>query len=282
MSDPNAHVLEMRDVAVHFGGRGGLFGASGQVVKAVNGVDLTIGRGETVALVGESGCGKSTLSNTIVGLQAPVSGSIRVGGEEVVGADRRKLNDIRRHVQMIFQDPALSLDPRSTIGATVGEPLKVRGVAKGEALKQRVGELLTQVGLRAEHADRYPHQFSGGQRQRIGLARAVFGNPKLVILDEPNANLDQAGENALAATLRDLKLAGAAILIVGHRPSTLAQADKLLLLKDGKVELYGSREEVLGRLRIAAPDGQRVLPVKAEGDASPEDPQDVLDASEAS
>jgi peptide/nickel transport system ATP-binding protein/oligopeptide transport system ATP-binding protein len=236
MTDPNSPVLELRDVAVHFGGRGGRFTSPGPVVKAVNGVDLTIGRGETVALVGESGCGKSTLSNTIVGLQAPVSGSIRVSGEEVVGADRRKLNDIRRHVQMIFQDPALSLDPRSTIGATVGEPLKVRGVAKGEALRDRVGELLTQVGLRAEHADRYPHQFSGGQRQRVVIARALALEPDLVVCDEPVSALDVSVRAQILNLLVALqKRTGVSYLFVSHDLSVVRHiCDRVVVMYLGR------------------------------------------------
>ncbi len=216
-SSKTGHVLEIRDVAVHFGGRGGLLGKSGPVVKAVNGVDLDIARGETVALVGESGCGKSTLSNAIVGLQAPISGSVRISGDEVVGASRRELNDIRRKVQMIFQDPALSLDPRSTVGATIGEPLIVRGVAKGKALKERVATLLQQVGLRPEHADRYPHQFSGGQRQRVVIARALALEPDLLICDEPVSALDVSVRAQILNLLVALqKRTGVSYLFVSH------------------------------------------------------------------
>ncbi|WP_454854826.1 ABC transporter ATP-binding protein [Rhizobium binxianense] len=211
------NVLEIRDVAVHFAGRGGLFGAPGATVKAVNGVNLDIAKGETVALVGESGCGKSTLSNTIVGLQQPVAGSVRIGGAEVVGAGRRQLNDIRRKVQMIFQDPALSLDPRSTIGATIGEPLVVRGIARGKQLKERVATLLTQVGLRPEFADRYPHQFSGGQRQRVVIARALALEPDLVICDEPVSALDVSVRAQILNLLVAMqKRTGVSYLFVSH------------------------------------------------------------------
>jgi oligopeptide transport system ATP-binding protein len=211
------NVLEIRDVAVHFAGRGGLFGGSSHTVKAVNGVSLDIAKGETVALVGESGCGKSTLSNTIVGLQQPVAGSVRIGGDEVVGAKGRALNDIRRKVQMIFQDPALSLDPRSTIGATIGEPLIVRGIARGKALKERVATLLTQVGLRPEHADRYPHQFSGGQRQRVVIARALALEPDLVVCDEPVSALDVSVRAQILNLLVALqKRTGVSYLFVSH------------------------------------------------------------------
>jgi oligopeptide/dipeptide ABC transporter ATP-binding protein len=212
-----ANVLEIRDVAVHFSGRGGMFGGSIHTVKAVNGVTLDIAKGETVALVGESGCGKSTLSNTIVGLQQPVAGSVKIGGAEVVGANRKALNDIRRKVQMIFQDPALSLDPRSTIGATIGEPLIVRGIARGKELKERVATLLTQVGLRPEHADRYPHQFSGGQRQRVVIARALALEPDLVICDEPVSALDVSVRAQILNLLVALqKRTGVSYLFVSH------------------------------------------------------------------
>lgn len=229
-------VLDLHDVAVHFGGRARLFGPPPSVVKAVNGVDLTIGRGETVALVGESGCGKSTLSNAIVGLQPPVAGSIRVTGQEVVGADRRTLNDIRRKVQMIFQDPALSLDPRATIGATIAEPLQVRKLARGDALHQRVADLLTQVGLRPEHADRYPHQFSGGQRQRVVIARALALEPALVICDEPVSALDVSVRAQILNLLVALqKRTGVSYLFVSHDLSVVRHiCDRVVVMYLGR------------------------------------------------
>jgi len=234
--------------------------------------------GEALAVIGPSASGKSTLCRLLSGVLVPADGVVRLDGTDLQHWRNDQLGSV---IGYLPQDVELfSGSIRDNIARMKevddADVVQAAMMAHAHELIQRLPQgyetLIGELGTR----------LSGGQRQRIGLARAVFGNPKLVILDEPNANLDQAGENALAATLRDLKLAGAAILIVGHRPSTLAQADKLLLLKDGKVELYGSREEVLGRLRIAAPDGQRVLPVKAEGDASPEDPQDALDASEAS
>ncbi|MCO4318976.1 dipeptide ABC transporter ATP-binding protein [Phyllobacterium sp. 21LDTY02-6] len=237
-------VLELKDVAVHFGGRAGLLGSSGAVVKAVNGVDLEIRKAETVALVGESGCGKSTLSNTIVGLQAPVSGSVKIGGDEVVGADRRKLNDIRRKVQMIFQDPALSLNPRSTIGATIAEPLIVRGIARGKALKDRVAELLTQVGLRPEHADRYPHQFSGGQRQRVVIARALALEPDLLICDEPVSALDVSVRAQILNLLVALQQRmGVAYLFVSHDLSVVRHiCDRVVVMYLGRFVEMADRD----------------------------------------
>ncbi len=237
-------ILEVRDLTVHFAVRQGLLGRSGQTVKAVNGVSLDIARGETVALVGESGCGKSTLSNALVGLLQPNSGSIRIAGEEVVGADRRKLREIRRKVQMVFQDPALSLDPRSTVGATIGEPLVVRGIARGAELGRRVGALLTQVGLRPEHAGRYPHEFSGGQRQRIVIARALALEPDLVVCDEPVSALDVSVRaqilNLLVALQRRM---GISYLFVSHDVSVVRHiCDRVVVMYLGRFVEIADRD----------------------------------------
>ena len=176
-------VLEIADLKVHFPGRGA-------PVRAVDGVSFSIAAGETLGLVGESGCGKSTVSNATVGLLAPTSGSVRVLGTELAGASAATLRGVRARAQMVFQDPVTSLNPRMTVGEAVGEPLRVRGLAKGRALRERVAELLEEVGLRAEHAARYPHQFSGGQRQRIVIGRALALRPALLVCDEPVSALD--------------------------------------------------------------------------------------------
>nr|WP_245396302.1 oligopeptide/dipeptide ABC transporter ATP-binding protein [Jiella sonneratiae] len=221
-----------------------MFGKPAPTVKAVNGVDLVIAAGETVALVGESGCGKSTLSNAIVGLQPPTRGSIRIAGEEVNGASRRRLRAIRRRVQMIFQDPALSLDPRATVGATVGEPLLVRGIARGAELKRRVAELLTQVGLRPEHAERYPHQFSGGQRQRVVITRALALEPELVICDEPVSALDVSVRAQILNLLVALqRRTGVAYLFVSHDLSVVRHiADRVVVMYLGRIVEEAGRE----------------------------------------
>jgi oligopeptide/dipeptide ABC transporter ATP-binding protein len=156
----------------------------------VEGVSFSIEPGETLGLVGESGCGKSTVSNAIVGFIPPTSGSIKIKGTEIAGADGRILHRIRSQVQMVFQDPATSLNPRMTIGEAIGEPLLVRGLARGRELRDRVAGLMTEVGLRPDQAGRYPHQFSGGQRQRIVIARALALRPALLICDEPVSALD--------------------------------------------------------------------------------------------
>jgi oligopeptide transport system ATP-binding protein len=232
-----APVLDVRDVAVHFAPRGGWFGGPRHAVKAVDGVDLTIGAGETFGLVGESGCGKSTLSNAIVGLVRPTRGSIRVRGQEIAGASRRTLHAVRRHVQMVFQDPALSLNPRATIGAAIAEPLIVRGIAKGRALADRVDTLLAQVGLRAEHAGRYPHQFSGGQRQRIVIARALALEPALVVCDEPVSALDVSVRAQILNLLVDLqRRMGMSYLFVSHDLSIVRHiSDRVAVMYLGRI-----------------------------------------------
>ncbi len=176
--------LRLTDLAVHYPAR------SGPPVRAVDGVSLAVARGETLGLVGESGCGKSSVAKAIVGLHPPTRGSIVVDGQEIAGIGRKALRDARSRMQMVFQDPATSLNPRMTVGEAVGEPLLVRGLARGAALRNKVAALLAEVGLAPEHAGRYPHQFSGGQRQRIVIARALALRPALLVCDEPVSALD--------------------------------------------------------------------------------------------
>jgi len=237
-------VLDVRHVAVHFASRGGWFGRTRPPIKAVDGVDLTIGAGETLGLVGESGCGKSTLSNAIVGLVPAAHGSIRVRGQEVAGATRKTLHAVRRDVQMVFQDPALSLNPRVTIGATIAEPLIVRGIARGQALEERVATLLAQVGLGAEHASRYPHQFSGGQRQRIVIARALALEPALVVCDEPVSALDVSVRAQILNLLVDLqRRIGVAYLFVSHDLSVVRHiSDRVAVMYLGRIVEQASRD----------------------------------------
>ncbi len=205
------HVLAITDLRVHFPGRGGA------PVRAVDGVSLHIGPGETLGLVGESGCGKSTIANAAVGLLAPTSGRVVVAGTDIVGASPRVLRDVRAQVQMVFQDPITSLNPRMTIGTAIGEPLLVRGQAKGATLRARVGALLEEVGLRPDHADRYPHQFSGGQRQRIVIARALALRPALLVCDEAVSALDVSVRAQILNLLVALQARyGMAMLFVSH------------------------------------------------------------------
>jgi ABC-type oligopeptide transport system ATPase subunit len=189
-------LLEVKDLVKHFPIMGGgvLRRKVGEV-QAVSGISLSIGRGETFGLVGESGCGKSTTGRAILQLQAPTSGSVSFEGTDLTKVSRRNLRRYRRDMQVVFQDPFASLNPRMPVNDIVGEPFIIHGLHSGDR-KERVGELLRLVGLAAEHGNRYPHEFSGGQRQRIGIARALALQPKLIVLDEPVSALDvsiQAG-----------------------------------------------------------------------------------------
>ncbi|MDE2199011.1 MAG: ABC transporter ATP-binding protein [Rhodospirillales bacterium] len=204
-------VLEIADLAVHFPARGGA------AVRAVDGVSLRIEAGETLGLVGESGCGKTTIANAATGLLAPTRGSVRVLGEELAGADARRLRRLREHVQMVFQNPVTSLNPRMRVGTAIGEPLLVRGRARGAALRAQVAALLDEVGLGAEHAARFPHQLSGGQRQRVVIARALALRPKLLVCDEPVSALDVSVRAQILNLLVALQARlGMASLFVSH------------------------------------------------------------------
>ncbi len=176
-----------------------------QLVHAVNGVSLTIDRGETLALVGESGCGKSTLAKTIIGLHAPTSGTIWYGDEEIGGLNRSQRRRFQQRIQIVFQDPFSSLNPRKKVMEIVGRPMIVHGIARGKAVEQKVLDLLAKVGLDPAYATRYPHQFSGGQRQRIGIARALACGPDLVIADEPISALDVSIQAQILNLMMDLQ-----------------------------------------------------------------------------
>ena len=176
-------LVEIRNLKKHFPVGEGLFSRGKGAVKAVDGVNLTINEGETVGLVGESGCGKSTLGRTILRLIEPTSGEVIFQGKNLLTMPQRELRDMRRQMQIIFQDPYASLNPRMRVGDIVGEGLEIHKLAKGKAKRDRVMELLHQVGLREDHYDRYPHEFSGGQRQRIGIARALAVSPKFIVCD---------------------------------------------------------------------------------------------------
>ena len=186
MHTDNAHfnaadtgpLLEVTDLKTHFPVRQGMLQRIVDHVRAVDGVSFSIKPGETLGLVGESGCGKTTVGRTILRLIPATSGSVRYAGEEVFAMNARQMRDIRRKMQIIFQDPAGSLNPRMRVGRIVGEPLEVHGIAKGDELRHRVEQLLERCGLWKQAADRYPHEFSGGQRQRIGIARALALEPK--------------------------------------------------------------------------------------------------------
>ena len=198
-------LLEVKGLTKRFPVRGPLFSRSGQVVHALNGVDLSLNRGETLGLVGESGCGKTTLARTVLKLTEPSAGTIRFKGTDLAPLSRRAMRPFRRQIQMIFQDPYASLNPRMRVGAIVAEPLVIHRQETTEGRRRRVAELLETVGLRPDDALRYPHEFSGGQRQRIGIARALALLPDLIIADEPVSALDVSVAGQIVNLLQDLQ-----------------------------------------------------------------------------
>jgi len=198
-------LLEIRNLKKHFPVGEGLFSRNKGAVKAVDGVSLTVEEGETLGIVGESGCGKSTLGRTILRLVEPTSGEIYFQEKNLLTMSPRELRDTRRQMQIIFQDPYASLNPRMRVGDIVGEGLEIHKLAKGKAKRDRVIELLNQVGLREDHYNRYPHEFSGGQRQRIGIARALAVSPKFIVADEPVSSLDVSIQAQIINLLQELQ-----------------------------------------------------------------------------
>jgi oligopeptide transport system ATP-binding protein len=198
-------LVEIRNLKKYFPVGDGLFSRDRGAVKAVDGVDLSIQEGETLGLVGESGCGKSTLGRSILRLIEPTSGEVYFQGKNLLAMSQRELRDTRRQMQIIFQDPYASLNPRMRVGDIVGEGLEIHKLAKGRAKRDRVIELLHQVGLREDHYPRYPHEFSGGQRQRIGIARALAVNPKFIVCDEPVSSLDVSIQAQIINVLQELQ-----------------------------------------------------------------------------
>ena len=204
MPEPRT-VLEVENLKKHFPIKKGLLRRTSGYVYAVDGVSLRINAGQTLALVGESGCGKSTVGRAILRLIEPTAGSIRVNGTDITHLDKASLRPYRRQMQIIFQDPFSSLDPRMSAGDIVGEPLRVHSVGNARERRARVADIFKRVGLRAEHVDNYPHQFSGGQRQRIGIARALAVEPSLIIGDEPVSALDVSIQAQILNLVMDLQ-----------------------------------------------------------------------------
>jgi peptide/nickel transport system ATP-binding protein len=242
-------LLEVTDLVKHFPVKRGLLNREVDRVRAVDGVSFSVRQGETLGLVGESGSGKSTLSRAILQLLEPSSGSVRFEGREIVGLSRRALRPLRREMQMVFQDPYASLNPRKRIGQIVGEPLRLQGEVKGAELRRAVQGLLDRVGLSAEHYDRFPHEFSGGQRQRIGIARALALRPKLIIADEPVSALDVSIRAQILDLLSELQADfGLTYVFVAHDIGVVRHvSDRIAVMHRGKIVEEGAADTVCER-----------------------------------
>jgi oligopeptide/dipeptide ABC transporter ATP-binding protein len=243
------HLLEVRELVVNFPIRktGVLRRVVGHV-QAVSGVDLHVDQSETLGLVGESGCGKSTTGRAILQLHTPTSGSVRFDGKELTSLPHKQMQAVRRDLQIVFQDPYASLNPKMPVNDIIAEPLKVHGRYAGGG-RDRVAELLKLVGLNPEHGNRYPHEFSGGQRQRIGIARALALRPRMLLLDEPVSALDVSVQAGIVNLLEDLQdELGLGYIFIAHDLSVVRHiSDRIAVMYLGKIVETGTRDDVYNR-----------------------------------
>ncbi len=244
-----ATLLEIRDLKKHFVLSKGLWRRMTGRVLAVDGVSFEIARGETLGLVGESGCGKSTVGRAILRLIEPTDGSIKLDGRDVTHLKKAQLRPYRRQMQIIFQDPFSSLDPRQSAGDIVAEPLRVHGIARGRELRAMVGGLFERVGLRRAQMDNYPHQFSGGQRQRIGIARALALWPKLIVADEPVSALDVSIQAQVLNLMMDLQRElGLAYLFISHNLAVVEHiSHRIAVMYLGRIVEYTDKKTLFRR-----------------------------------
>ena len=242
MSQP---LLEVTGLAKRFPIKGGFFGRTVAVVDSVSGISFSVDKGETLGLVGESGCGKSTTARCVLRLHEPDEGSIVFEGRDITKISKDEMRALRRDMQIVFQDPYASLNPRWQINATIGEPLAVQGLHV-DAQKDRVAELLRMVGLNPEHGNRYPHEFSGGQRQRIGIARALVLHPKFIVCDEPVSALDVSVGAQIVNLLKQLQRDfGLTYLFISHSmPVVRYLSDRIAVMRAGEIVELGFAEQI--------------------------------------
>jgi oligopeptide transport system ATP-binding protein len=272
-------LLDVKDLVKHYAVRGGVLRRQVGTVHAVDGVSFSLRVGETLGLVGESGCGKSTVARTVLRLVEPTSGSIKLNGTEITPLSKSELRPVRRQMQIVFQDPFASLNPRMTAGDIVGEPLIVHGLASGEEKQARVAELFRQVGLRPDQMKNYPHQFSGGQRQRICIARALALGPSLIVCDEPVSALDVSIQAQVINLLIDLQRNhGFSYLFIAHDLAVVAHIShrvavmylgRIVEIAD-KTELFANprhpyTQALLASVPVANPKTKRLKPL-VDGD----------------
>ncbi len=285
MSEAN-HLLEVTDLVKHYPVRAGVLRRAVGAVHAVDGVSFSLSKGETLGLVGESGCGKSTVARSVLRLVEPTSGRIRIDGTDITHLSKTELRPVRRTMQIVFQDPFASLNPRMTAGDIVGEPLAVHGLANGEEQRQRVAALFQQVGLRPDQMRNYPHQFSGGQRQRICIARALALQPRLIVCDEPVSALDVSIQAQVINLLIDLQREhGFSYLFIAHDLAVVAHIShrvavmylgRIVEIAD-KAELFENprhpyTQALLASVPLADPRKKRLQPL-VDGDVpSPVNP----------
>jgi oligopeptide transport system ATP-binding protein len=239
-------LLEVKHLKKHFPIKGGVFSKTIGYVYAVDDINFTLEKGETLGLVGESGCGKSTTGRTILRLIEPTDGAIYFEGQDITNLDKSAMRALRREMQIIFQDPYASLNPRMTVGSIIGEPLEIHKIAKGAEKEERVASLLQKVGLRAEDMRKYPHEFSGGQRQRIGIARALALNPKLIVCDEPVSALDVSIQAQVIDLLEDLQAEfGLSYLFIAHNLNVVEHiSNRVAVMYLGQIVELASGEEL--------------------------------------